>query len=431
MGHARQGPTTPIDTSRRLQRRRYLAAKRSRSRRVHALYDRIFRPDILWRAWLEVRAHGGAAGSDGVTIEEGERQGVEPFLEHIRQDLRARTDGPQPVLRVHIPKPDGGQRSLGMPTVRDRVVQQACKLVIEPIFAANFQDTSDGFRPQRSAHPAVTAVQHALLRGGGVVDAAIQHDFDTIAHTLRVSLVARRMSERRGLTLSRPWLKAGVVEQGQWPPTEVGAPPGGVISPWLANLYLHVRARYWGTRYAGLGALFRYAADIGSICRTQRQAEHAFHAVRLIRQTLKRQLHPTKTRLVGMAQAGFDFLGFHFQKLRAKRTGQLLPSMGPRQKAMQAIRREIHAHTSRQRLAAGLAAVISQLNPVSAGWRTYFQTGKRTRTLQQLERDVWQRGRRLVRAPRGSRGHWQAQVVVAWLQGRGLAAFYQPGRCGT
>src|SRR5918992_3480779 len=134
MVHARQGPTTPIDKSRRLQRRLYLAAKRSRNRRFHALYDRIFRPDILWRAWHEVRANGGAAGSDGVTIEEVERQGVEQFLEHIRQDLRARTYRPQPGLRVHIPKPDGGQRPLGIPTVRDRVGQQACKLVIEPIF---------------------------------------------------------------------------------------------------------------------------------------------------------------------------------------------------------------------------------------------------------------------------------------------------------
>jgi RNA-directed DNA polymerase len=310
-------------------------------------------------------------------------------------------------------------------------VQQACKLVIEPIFEANFQDTSYGFRPKRSAHQAVTAVKRALIRGWWVVDADIQHYFDTIDHALLLSLVARRISDRRVLKLIRQGLKAGVVEQGQWQPAEVGSPQGGVISPLLANIYLDVLDMYWVTRYAGLGELFRYADDMVIICRTNLQAQHAVHAVRLVLQKLKLQLHPTKTRLVAMAQEGVDFLGFHFHKLRAKHTGKLLPYIWPGQKAMKAIRWEIHGLTSRQRLAEGLAAIISQLNPVIGGWRNYFRVGHSTMKLQALDRYVWQRVRRLVRAMRGSRGHWKEQVFTAWRHGSGLAAFYQPGLRGT
>jgi group II intron reverse transcriptase/maturase len=320
-------PIPPQDKSRELQRKLYLVAKRSRNRRFHALYDRIFRPDILRQAWEEVRRNGGSAGEDGVSIEDVEREGVGQFLDQITQDLKAGTYRPKPVLRVYIPKPDGRQRPLGIPTVRDRMMQQACKLVIEPIFEANFQNSSYGFRPKRSAQQAVSEVKKSLITSWWVVDADIQSYFDTIDHTLLVSLLKRRISDRRVLKLIGQWLRAGVLEDGVRNATEVGSPQGGVISPLLANVYLHVLDMYWAERYASLGKLARYVDDFVILRRTQKEAETALQKVKQIMAILKLTLHPLKTRIVDMGQDGFDFLGFHFHKKKAKKSGKLLPYM--------------------------------------------------------------------------------------------------------
>jgi hypothetical protein len=224
---ARHGPTTPQDNSRPRQRRRSWAATRSRNRRFPARSDRLFRPDRRWRAGPEVRANGGAAGSVGVPIDAGERHGVEQCWAHIRHDRRAGPDRPSPGRRVHIPNADGGQRPCGRAPVRERVGQPACQLVIE----ANYQAPSDGCRPKRGAHPTVKAVKQARIRGWWVVEAAIPHHFDPSDYPLRVRLVARRRRERRVLQRIRQWRNAGVVAQGQWPPTEVGSPPGGASAP--------------------------------------------------------------------------------------------------------------------------------------------------------------------------------------------------------
>ena len=428
--HAPTGTTTPKDKSRELQRKLYLAAKRSRNRRFHALYDRMYRPDILWRAWEEVRQNGGGAGVDGVTIEDVERQGVEEFLEQIAQDLKAGKYRPKPVLRSYIPKADGRQRPLGIPTVGDRVVQQACKIVIEPIFEAGFQDSSYGFRPKRSAQQAVKAVKEALVRGWWVVDADIQSYFDTIDHELLLSLLKRRISDRRVLKLIRQWLKGGVLEEGEVSFSGMGTPQGGVISPLLANIYLHVLDMYWVEGYASLGKLFRYADDFVIVCRRKGDAQKALEAVKRIMSRLKLSLHPAKTRIVDVGREGFDFLGFHFHKLKAKVSNKLLPYIWPSQKAMKAVRDRIGQITMRKRLSNPLEEVVKYLNLVIRGWRSYFRIGNSTKKLQDLDRYVRQRVRRFVRSGKGARGSWEEKVFHALLAQSGLESFYVPGTCG-
>src|SRR5229473_4253802 len=237
---------TPNEKVRQLQRKLYVCAKQSRTRRFHALYDRIYRSDVLWEAWRRVRSNRGAAGIDAETIQAIEQRGVGEFLAEIEAALRAGRYRPSPVKRRYIPKADGKQRPLGIPTVRDRVVQMATKMVIEPIFEADFQPSSYGFRPRRSATQALEAIREAGNRGHNfVVDADIRGYFDNIDQRKLMQLVEERISDRRVLKLIRQWLRAGVMEEGEVRTTLAGTPQGGVISPLLANIYLNYLDRIW------------------------------------------------------------------------------------------------------------------------------------------------------------------------------------------
>ena len=264
---------------RELQRTLYLAAKANAKRRFHALYDKVHRTDVMWEAWKRVKANRGSAGIDGVTIKYiVQEYGEVRFLREVQQQLQRGQYRPMPVRRKDIPKGDGKTRPLGIPVIRDRLVQMAAKMVIEPIFEADFKDCSFGFRPKRSAKQAIERI-HQAVNGGKVywvVDVDITGYFNNIPHNKLLKLVEQRISDRRVLKLIRKWLKAGFMEDGQFHETEIGSPQGGVISPLLANIYLNYLDTVWEKQFSHLGTLVRYADDFVILCEKK---AHAFEAI--------------------------------------------------------------------------------------------------------------------------------------------------------
>jgi RNA-directed DNA polymerase len=375
--------TTPT-AIRNLQRKLYAAAKAEPTRRFHQLYDKVYREDVLAHAYRLARSAGGAPGVDGQSFEDIEAQGLEEWLVGLREELRTREYRPAPVRRVMIPKPGGGERPLGIPTIRDRVVQTAAKLVLEPIFEADFADCAYGYRPKRSAQDAVRAVHRALLDGyTEVVDADLSKYFDTIPHHELMHCVAQRVVDRHMLALVRMWLKAPVEERdadgkktmsGGKDSTH-GTPQGGVISPLLANIYMHRFLKAW--RKQGKGEMFRarvvnYADDFVILSRGH--AEAALDWTRQVITKIGLTLNEQKTSIREARRESFNFLGYTFGPMTFKPAGRKYLGAAPSRKAIDRLRERVRAILHRSNVAPW-AEVVAELNQTLRGWENYFSYG--------------------------------------------------------
>ena len=406
---------------RQLQRTLYRTAKQSTAVKFYSLYDKVWRTDVLQEAWRQVKANQGAPGVDGESIEGIVSRGEEGLmLGQLQKQLRAKTYRFQPVRRVDIPKPKGGTRPLGIATVKDRVVQTAMKLVLEPIFEADFHDCSYGYRPRRDAKQASVAIRSDLYeRAWGVVEIDFRSYFTTIPHDKLMILIKQRVVDGSMLRLIKQSLRVGVAYQGKIEPTKVGVPQGSPISPLYSNIYLNLLDQVWHRRGypEKLGAtLHRYADDAILVCR--RSATQALEAFEAIALRMGLTINREKTRITKLT-AGFDFIGYQFVKRRSPTNGKRIIYIFPSKQAQRNIRRQIKSFTKR-RAPITPAEFVKQVNETVRGWVNYYRHTNASEAFRALQRFINIRFRRYLNYRSKGRGFGWKKYPNATLYAQGI-----------
>jgi RNA-directed DNA polymerase len=406
---------------RHLQRALYRASKQDKERRFYSLYDKVWRTDVLWEAWRQVKANKGAPGVDGKAIEEIVETGQEAgMIEKLQEALRAKRYCFAPVRLVEIPKPKGGTRPLGIATVEDRIVQTAMKLVLEPIFEADFHDCSYGYRPKRDAKQASIAIREDLYnRAWGVVEIDFQAYFTSIPHGKLLKLITQRIADGSMLKLIKQTLKVGVKDRGQVVATTVGVPQGSPISPLYSNIYLNLLDHLWHRRGypEKLGAtLHRYADDAIVVCR--RSPQPVLAAFEAIATRMELTLNREKTRVTRLTD-GFDFVGFNFVKRKSPSSGKNTIYLFPAKSAQQKIRNRLKYLTSR-RAPISPKAFVEMVNPMVTGWVNSFRHTNASQAFRGLQRFVNIRFRRYLTQRSKGRGFGWKRFPNSTLYARGL-----------
>jgi RNA-directed DNA polymerase len=408
------------------QKKLYVKAKGEPNFRFYSLYDKIHRADILAHAYALAKGNQGAPGVDGETFEKIEAEGLEDWLARLGEELREGRYEPRPVRRVYIPKPGGGQRPLGIPVVRDRVAQTAAKLVLEPIFEADFEEGMYGYRPERSAQGAVEEVVGALRNGQtDVVDADLSKYFDTIPHEDLLKAVARRVCDGKVLHLIKLWLKAPVEERTESGKTrmtggkgnKIGTPQGGVMSPLLANIYMNRYMRAWRERGEDRNlkaVVVNYADDFVILSRGK--AAQALELTRRWMKSLKLTMNDKKTRLCDARKETLDFLGYTFGLLVFRPTGKRYLGAKPSDKALTRLREKLRSILSPWNTGAW-EETAARVNRMTRGWANYFSIGSIARAYWKMNRFLEYRVRRFLVRRHKVPGRGTRRFPTEWIFG--------------